>query len=153
VAVVEQLGYALVPGPIVDGVLAHPTVNDAVVAIEERPRPYEPLVIAHLDDIDALCLLDDAGVWRVDPADVERSASSWPLDPLTPVARAELLPEGVQVGDVELAHAWRRDGAVYTAAFLVGMAQHLTDISVAYAKEREQFDRPIGSFQAVKHLL
>jgi alkylation response protein AidB-like acyl-CoA dehydrogenase len=153
VAVVEQLGYALVPGPIVDGVLAHSIVSNAVVAIEERPRPYEPLVIAHLDDVDALCLLDDAGVWRIDPAEVERSASSWPLDPLTPVARAELLPEGVQVGDVELAQAWRRDGAVYTAAFLVGMAQHLTDISVAYAKEREQFDRPIGSFQAVKHLL
>ncbi len=39
-----------------------------------------------------------------------------------------------------------------TAAFCVGMADALTDLAVAYAKEREQFNRPIGSFQAVKHL-
>ncbi|HEX9235692.1 MAG TPA: acyl-CoA dehydrogenase family protein, partial [Actinomycetota bacterium] len=35
----------------------------------------------------------------------------------------------------------------------VGIASAVTDLAVAYAKERRQFDRPIGSFQAVKHIL
>ncbi len=38
------------------------------------------------------------------------------------------------------------------AALLVGIASACTEAAVAYAKEREQFGRPIGSFQAVKHL-
>ena len=42
-------------------------------------------------------------------------------------------------------------GAVLLAAEQVGAAQHLLDLSVEYAKDRLQFGRPIGSFQAVKH--
>jgi len=76
-----------------------------------------------------------------------------PLDPLTPVHRVEQLPAGEPVGDADLVARWRLEGAVVTAAFLVGAAEACTDLSVAYAKERRQFDRPIGSFQAVKHLL
>ncbi|HWH31794.1 MAG TPA: acyl-CoA dehydrogenase family protein [Egibacteraceae bacterium] len=41
--------------------------------------------------------------------------------------------------------------AVALAAEQVGGAQRCLDLSVAYAKERIQFGRPIGSFQAVKH--
>lgn len=43
--------------------------------------------------------------------------------------------------------------SVLMAAEQVGGAQHLLDLSVAYAKERLQFGRAIGSFQAVKHRL
>ena len=42
---------------------------------------------------------------------------------------------------------------VVLAAELCGTARRLLDLSVEYAKERVQFDRPIGSFQAVQHLL
>ena len=41
--------------------------------------------------------------------------------------------------------------AIALAAEQVGGAQKCLDMSVAYAKEREQFGRPIGSFQAIKH--
>jgi alkylation response protein AidB-like acyl-CoA dehydrogenase len=43
--------------------------------------------------------------------------------------------------------------ALLTAAQLVGIGQHLVETAVRYATEREQFGRPIGSFQAVKHML
>ncbi len=43
-------------------------------------------------------------------------------------------------------------GRIALAADTLGAAQSMLDQAVAYAKEREQFNRPIGSFQAVKHL-
>ncbi len=41
--------------------------------------------------------------------------------------------------------------AIALAAEQVGGAQRCLDMAVAYAKERDQFNRPIGSFQAIKH--
>jgi len=41
--------------------------------------------------------------------------------------------------------------AIGLAAEQVGGAQRCLDLAVSYAKEREQFGRPIGSFQAIKH--
>ena len=41
--------------------------------------------------------------------------------------------------------------AIALAAEQLGGAQRALDMAVAYAKTREQFDRPIGSFQAIKH--
>lgn len=43
--------------------------------------------------------------------------------------------------------------ALGLAAQLVGAAQQLVDITVAYAKDRQQFGVAIGSFQAVKHMM
>jgi alkylation response protein AidB-like acyl-CoA dehydrogenase len=45
------------------------------------------------------------------------------------------------------------DGRVAIAAQSVGLAQSALDEAVAYATEREQFDRPIGEFQAIRHKL
>jgi hypothetical protein len=42
---------------------------------------------------------------------------------------------------------------VLVAAELVGTVRTLLDMTLAYARERVQFDRPIGSFQAVQHKL
>jgi alkylation response protein AidB-like acyl-CoA dehydrogenase len=41
--------------------------------------------------------------------------------------------------------------AIAKCAEMVGAAQQVLEMSVAYAKERVQFDRPIGTFQAVQH--
>ena len=44
-----------------------------------------------------------------------------------------------------------RKATVLECAFLVGLAQKDFEISVQYAKDRIQFGRPIGSFQAIQH--
>ena len=47
----------------------------------------------------------------------------------------------------------REYGALATAAQLIGAGQAMLDASVAYAKQRSQFGRLIGSYQAIKHKL
>ena len=42
-------------------------------------------------------------------------------------------------------------GAIALAAEQVGVAQQCLDLTLTYAAQRSQFDRPIASFQAVKH--
>jgi hypothetical protein len=44
-------------------------------------------------------------------------------------------------------------GALAVAAQQVGLAQRMIEIAAEYAKQREQFGKPIGSFQAIKHAL
>jgi alkylation response protein AidB-like acyl-CoA dehydrogenase len=69
---------------------------------------------------------------------------------------AELGFDGVAAeplgGGPELLSALRDAGWLMVAADSLGAAQVMLDKAVTYAKERRQFDRVIGSFQAVKHL-
>src|SRR6185369_916902 len=44
-------------------------------------------------------------------------------------------------------------GIVLLAAQAVGGARYALDITVQYAKDREQFDKPLGAFQAIAHYL
>ncbi|MCW2720034.1 acyl-CoA dehydrogenase [Pseudonocardia sp.] len=78
------------------------------------------------------------------------------LDLTRPVATLELADAPVTVlarGDEALAAARRGRAAAGTALAneLVGLVAHCLDGAVAYAVDREQFGRPIGAFQAVKH--
>jgi alkylation response protein AidB-like acyl-CoA dehydrogenase len=143
VVVFEQLGRHCVPGPLVACLLA----GDGIAGIVERA---EPAWIEDPDELEALYVLDGDAVTRVDPLEIDADPSPWPLDPLTPVARVDGLPDGVAT-DIDGA-AWRRAGAVLTAAFQLGLADRCTELAVAYAKERVQFDRAIASFQAIKHI-
>jgi len=45
------------------------------------------------------------------------------------------------------------DGIILLAAQAVGGSQYTLDITVQYAKDREQFDKPLGAFQAIAHYL
>ncbi|MGH9042889.1 MAG: acyl-CoA dehydrogenase family protein [Acidimicrobiia bacterium] len=42
---------------------------------------------------------------------------------------------------------------ICTAAFCVGLAQRCVDMALAYALERQQFGRPVATFQAIGHML
>jgi alkylation response protein AidB-like acyl-CoA dehydrogenase len=148
--VFEELGRALVPGPLVWGHLAFDVAEGIVTGLDARVAgPIE-----HLGVADSVLVLDEESIRAIGADEVSDAAAvERPLDPLTPVWRVRDLPAGRQVGDGELRAQWERDGALLTAAYLVGIAAACTDLAVAYAKERRQFDRPIGSFQAVKHIL
>jgi alkylation response protein AidB-like acyl-CoA dehydrogenase len=50
-------------------------------------------------------------------------------------------------------HETLLDGIVMLAAQAVGGARYALDITVQYAKDREQFDKPLGAFQAIAHYL
>jgi len=62
---------------------------------------------------------------------------------------AELLPGS---NDASLVRGLIDVGRVMFAADTLGAAQNMLEQAVAYAKTREQFDRPIATFQAVKHM-
>jgi alkylation response protein AidB-like acyl-CoA dehydrogenase len=152
VVVFEQLGRGCVPGPLTGSLLAHGSVG-GIVGVADRPDPGAPAWVEHLDVLDALCVIDEDGVWRVDPAALDGEPSPWPLDPCTPIARVFELPRGERIASREVAAEWEARGAVLTAALQLGLADRLVEMAVEYAKDRRQFGRPIGSFQAIKHLL
>src|SRR5205807_7659305 len=67
-------------------------------------------------------------------------------------------PQGGSFGhrldvDVDVVNRMLERAHVAVAAEMLGTARWMLDASVAYAKQREQFGRPIGSFQAIKHKL
>jgi alkylation response protein AidB-like acyl-CoA dehydrogenase len=90
---------------------------------------------------------DEVGVTAIESLDPTRRLGTveWTPTPATLVAAGS---------DADLALAILGDrAAVGTAAELVGLADRMITIAADYAKERKQFGRAIGSFQAVKHLL
>ncbi|MFQ5879596.1 MAG: acyl-CoA dehydrogenase family protein [Dehalococcoidia bacterium] len=58
---------------------------------------------------------------------------------------------GAVDGGTEVAQAIDEWGAAASCAAMVGGAQRVLDMTIAYAADRHQFGRPIGSFQAVQH--
>jgi alkylation response protein AidB-like acyl-CoA dehydrogenase len=159
VLVFAELGRRLVPGPLVWSHLAAPLVPGAaggecvVGGLDLWRASSDPLLVEHRDALDALLVLRPDGVHRVDPRALDASPVGTPLDPLTPVHHAEVLPDGERLAGREAALRMRAEGGALAAALQLGVAEATLELACEWAKRREQFGRPIGSFQALKHLM
>jgi alkylation response protein AidB-like acyl-CoA dehydrogenase len=79
------------------------------------------------------------------------------LDPTRPMATVTLrdvvVPVTASVGDAAALRRTLDRASIALAAESLGSAERCLDMATDYAKTRVQFDRPIGSFQAIKHKL
>ena len=117
-------------GSIADGfvVIARDPAGGAVVAFVDAQAPG--VTAAPRDSFDSASVV----------ADVQFDRVAVPYDFVIPVPPAVI-------------DRLRGVLRLMIAAELTGLARHLLDASVGYAKIREQFGRPIGSFQAVQQIL
>lgn len=145
--VFQELGRYLVPGPLVATHVAAGFVDGAKTG-ERIVGLARDQLVEHFDSLDDLIVLN-GGVRSVDRSALLGEELS-PLDPLTPVSRVNVPSDGkeLEVDAVRLLD----EATLLTAALLTGIAVETTERAVAYARERIQFDKPIGSFQAVKHI-
>lgn len=110
------------------------------------------VVIADSETGPAICLVDstEPGV-TIDDVD-----SADPTATLGRVTFADVRPTGAHrtghAGDDRLIHRIRSWTRILIACELSGIAQRCLDRTIDYIRQREQFGRPIGSFQAIKHI-
>ncbi|MEV0661341.1 acyl-CoA dehydrogenase [Actinomadura luteofluorescens] len=166
----EELGRALVPGPYAPTVLASAILHAAGAEVRglvtgDRKAAIglsggldmdgstvsgtvRPVLGAPLADIFVLPAGDRWAVLRRGDVTVEPLES---LDITRPVGSVTVenvsLPDECIISGVDV-HAL---AAVLLGAEACGVAGRALDDAVAYAKLREQFGRPIGQFQGVKH--
>jgi alkylation response protein AidB-like acyl-CoA dehydrogenase len=97
---------------------------------------------------------DGIGLFLVDPADAEATQVRVMGSDAEYLVRFDNTPAERIAG-----HGWAlfedgmQDGLIALAAFAVGGAERAHEMATEYAKERIQFDRPIGSFQGIAHPL
>ena len=157
VLVFEELGRAIVPGPLVASHLAAELIPEAgtgehVIGILEPAVPVT--MVEFFDDLDALLVIADDGVRRIDKSQLATTGIERPLDPLSPVRLVTGdVPAGEVIAGADVARRGELVGAVLTAGLQTGIAERTVELATEYAKEREQFGRAIGSFQAIKHLI
>jgi len=99
--------------------------------------------------------IDSGEEWVVLDADALEIEPVKSVDPLRPLAHVRA--NAVEVGDDRVLSTLGRTLAralmsTLLSAEAIGVARWATDTATAYAKIREQFGRPIGQFQAIKHM-
>ncbi len=157
----EEVGAHVAPTPILGQLVAleflvgtkwAPGLMNGTQVAAVAPRLGEPTVYAPSADVvvvpegDRLVAIDLEGHRpRPEPAmDLTRTLGWLRADTLAEAPRLDVGGAAEQERLTDLA-------AVAYSSELLGIGQRSLDLSVAYARERVQFGRPIGSFQAVKH--
>merc|ERR1712034_94811 len=104
------------------------------------------ILIALDDERLAVVKGDAAGLalTRLATVDATRDTSELSLD--------GVVPESVYEGAGEPIRRMLEAGRIALAADALGACESMIEQAVAYAQVRKQFGRPIGSFQAVKHM-
>ncbi|MBD2836147.1 acyl-CoA/acyl-ACP dehydrogenase [Pseudomonas sp. JM0905a] len=173
VLLAQECGYAGLPEPLVETMLVGVPLLTSLAGqldlqgewltriAEGRARlavgePGNPLVAdAHVADL--LLLPHGDEVHAVLPAQVQLTRNE-SVDPSRQLYRVDWTPSAqTRVAEGEQGWAlWaaaKNRGALGTAAQLLGLAKRMVDLAVDYSFERKQFGKPVGSFQAVKHLM
>ena len=153
--VLEELGKALVPGPLLGTTLAELALlaaddpdTDALGALAEGAsigalvldRDY----VVNGDIADIVVATNDGKLDRWTAFSAEPLPSMDPTRRLARVTPQSTAPLGADPGVADSA-------AILLAAEQIGAASRCLELTVEYTKERVQFGRPIGSFQALKH--
>lgn len=155
--VFEELGRAAVPGPTIATFLAATLVRGAIDGsvvvgmIDAGTDAGGPQFIEHLEGLDSLLVHYGDRIEEI--AEPTGVLLPRPMDPLTPVSMVDAIDPGNEVAGSQDAAIAMRNGRLLAAAFQVGLGQAAIDLGTAYAKDRQQFGRVIGTFQAVKHIL
>jgi alkylation response protein AidB-like acyl-CoA dehydrogenase len=164
--VLEELGRSLAPSPL----LASLITAEAILAGADEdakkrllPRLAAGEVAAFADGAEAGSVLEgdratvlvvatDHGLFEVDPDSAEREWTPT-MDQTIRLATVHAdTTSATRIGDGPAARERAAlVGAVGVAALQAGCAARALEMTVAYSKERVQFGRPIGSFQALKH--
>ncbi|WP_395110679.1 acyl-CoA dehydrogenase family protein [Actinomadura sp. SCN-SB] len=153
----EETGWFAVPGPLVETAVAAPVLlRDGGTARLEEIAAGTLVVSARPADAPAFPDADLAGLLLVAGPEDEVSIIEEPVltrhdsvDATRPLfTAASSGPTRSARGRAAFDHA-----ALATAAQLLGLGRRLREDAVGYAKQRRQFGKVIGSFQAVKHLL
>jgi alkylation response protein AidB-like acyl-CoA dehydrogenase len=168
--VAEELGYALAPSPLAAhwaAKLLHPSLEGrGTVAMWDAGGGADPeastllaedgkltgvkIAVPNADVADTLVVTASGGRHFAVEASDATIEPARALDATRPLFTVRLDGAPGEELDGAFGHAWHAI-AVMAAAESVGVAARVSGDTVAYAKERKQFGRPIGSYQAVSH--
>jgi alkylation response protein AidB-like acyl-CoA dehydrogenase len=153
--VIEVLGSALVPTPLLGTTLAElallasdePDV-DALEALAAGTSTgtvvFDRGYVLNGDLADVVLACEDGRLERWTNVTATPAVTMDPTRRLARVDAGDTVAIGADPGLADVA-------AILLAAEQIGAAARCLDMTVAYTKERVQFGRPIGSFQALKH--
>jgi len=154
-AVLEELGRALVPTPLLGTTLAElallaadqpdaDTLEQLAAGAAIGAVAFDRDYVVNGDIADVVVGADGARLLRWNDVTAESVTTVDPTRRLARVTAGSSEPIGTDPGLADTA-------AILLAAEQVGAAARCLELTVAYTKERVQFGRPIGSFQALKH--